>query len=191
MKNLLIYILIVLPIFAFAQGTISFKLTPQATFSTASNEDFIIVPFENKSAHEIYQTLASNIGSLYNNPSKVMNGVEDTSIKIRSIIPISQKTTKVIMLGEVLIEINGFIQYDIKIKHGRAKVSAPFIENYIWIDGGASSNFPNLVSQWFKHEKKEKKRMENMQNIIELENRVNTIINSILGLNKPSEEDNW
>lgn len=181
MKNLLTLLLFVCPIIAYGQELVSFKLTPTAQFTTSStSEDFIIVPFENKSAHEIYQMLATNIGGVFNDPSKVMSGVEDASIKIRAIIPISQKVEKIFMVGDVLIEVDGHIQYEIKIKDGRVRVSAPYIENNIWIDGGASGNFRNLVSQWFKAEKKEKKRLENEKKISDLELRVNSTLNSIL-----------
>ena len=191
MKKFITLLLLVCPILAFAQDLVSFKLTPEGTFTTASGEDFVVINFEGKSAHEIYQTLASNVGSVYNNPSKVMSGVDDASIKIRSIIPVSQKIDKIFMLGDVLIEVNGYMQYEIRIKDGRVRVAAPYIENDIWIEGGASGNFRNLVSQWFKHEKKEKKRIENEKKIAELEMRVNSVINSVLGLNKNQDDDNW
>ena len=92
MKKFLTLILLFCPILVFAQDLVTFKLTPQATFVTASGEDFVVVPFDGKSAHEIYQTLASNVGSVYNAPSKVMNVVEDASIKIRAF---SEGTEKV------------------------------------------------------------------------------------------------
>lgn len=191
MKKFITVLLLICPLLAFAQDLVSFKLTPEGTFTTISDEDYMVIPFEGKSAHEIYQTLASNVGSVYNDPSKVMSGVDDASIKIRSIIPISQKIDKIFMLGDVLIEVNGYMQYEIRIKDGRVRVTAPYIENDIWIDGGASGNFRNLVSQWFKPEKKEKKRVENEKKITELEMRVNSVINSVLGLNKTQEDDNW
>ena len=44
----------------------------------------MVIPFEGKTAHQIYQELASNVGSTFNDPSKVMSEVEDASIKIRA-----------------------------------------------------------------------------------------------------------
>lgn len=191
MKKILAIFMFVLPLFVFAQDLVSFKLTPQGSFVAANGDDFIVVPFEGKTSHEIYQILASNAGSVYNDPSKVMSGVEDASLKFRSIIPVSKTVDKIFMLGDVLIEVNGYLQYEIKIKDGRVRVSAPYIENNIWIDGGATGNFRNLTSQWFKEEKKEKKRVENERKIAELETTVNSVISSVLGVNKNPEDDNW
>lgn len=88
MKKILTLLLLVFPIFAIAQEKVSFKLTPQANFVTTSGEDFVIVPFEGKSAHEIYQILTSNVVSVYNDASEVMNGVNDELIKIRGFFPV-------------------------------------------------------------------------------------------------------
>ena len=55
-----------------AQELVSFKVTPDGNFVSSTGEDFVVVPFEGKNAHQIYQMLASNVGSVYNDPSKVM-----------------------------------------------------------------------------------------------------------------------
>ena len=173
----------------YAQEIVSFKLTPEATFLSNDGEDFIIVPYEGKSAHEIFQLLATNAASVFNDPSKVMSTVEDKSIKFRSIIPVAQKEVK-LLNQRTLAESKGFLQLEIRIKDGRIRISAPFVENDIWIDGSPmQGNFQNLVSQWYKPEKKEKKRIENENFRNSLESRVNLIVNSIIGSTPQMEED--
>lgn len=181
-----------LPMVAYAQEAVRFKLTPSGSFSSETGEDFIVVPINDKSSHEIYQILETNIASVFNDPSKVMTGIEDSYIKIRGIIPVSQKEIK--LLGQKTIaESKGYIQIEIRIKDGRIRISAPYIEDNIWVDGfSQEGSFVNIVSLWYKPEKKDQKRHENEQQVSELEFRVNTLINSILGVNHNQENiDDW
>ena len=84
MRKLIVMLLTLLPILAGAQELANFVLMPNGTYQTEDGQDFIVIPFEGKTAHQIYQELATNVGSTFNDPSKVMSGVEDASIKIRA-----------------------------------------------------------------------------------------------------------
>ncbi len=84
MKKSIVILMLMLPLAVTAQDFVHFVLLPDGTYQTEDGKDFVIVPFDNKDAHHIYQELATNVGSAYNNPSQVMSGVEDAPIKIRA-----------------------------------------------------------------------------------------------------------
>lgn len=193
MKKLLILLLLVCPILAFAQELVTFKLTPQATFTSASGEDFVVVPFEGKTAHEIYQMLASNVGSVYNDPSKVMSGVDDASIKIRAFSD-NLYTQKVLGIPHTW---EGYYQLEFRIKDGRVRVSAPHIEDAIRCPslssnaiGGNTGSFAHIVKKWFKNGEVKEKEAKNVANV---ELQMNGAINAILGLSGSTSkvDDDW
>lgn len=181
---LFVTLILLLPLLAFAQE-VAFKLTPQATFVTENGEDFVVVPFEGKDAHQIYQTLASNVGSLFNDPSKVMSGVEDASIKVRAYCStLCQK--------KVLLTFNGggYYQLEFRIKDGRVRVSAPYVENQIAFDSQPISygDFPTIVSKWYK---KGELKDKNKKDVMLVELQLNATINGILGLGQNKNEEDW
>lgn len=72
MKKLLAMMLMLLPMLAWGQDLANFVLMPDGTYQTKDGKDFVVIPFEGKTAHQIYQELASNVGSTFNDPSLVM-----------------------------------------------------------------------------------------------------------------------
>lgn len=177
--------MLVLSVTAMAQDKVNFNLTPIGSFITDGGEDFVVVPFEGKSAHQIYQLLATNVGSLYNDPSKVMSGVEDASIKVRAYSAnLCQKKVVLTFDG------GGYYQLEFKIKDGRVRVSAPYIENQISFETQPISfgEFRYIVSKWYEKKTGEPKN-KNKRDIYRIEHQVNSIINSILGFNANQEEE--
>lgn len=193
MKKLLSLFFLVCPILVLGQDLVSFKLTPEASFTTASGEDFVVVPFEGKTAHEIYQTLQMNVGAIYNDPSKVMSGVDDASIKIRAFSD-NLYTQKVMGIPHTW---EGYYQLEFRIKDGRVRVSAPHIENSIKCPslspnaiGGNTGSFSHIVKKWFKNGEVKEKEAKNVANV---ELQMNGVINAILGLTgSPSKiDEDW
>ncbi len=172
----------------YGQQTVEFKVYPDGSFRTEDGKDFVVVEFEGKSAHEIFQELSVNVNSMYNNPSKVMSTVEDASIKIRAISDL----VKTRRLG-IPIYWSGYYQLEFQIKDGRVRVSAPFVETYL-NDGAPKYNerkFKKLVGSFFTDgEVKENK----MDEYATLNLKFFYLINTILGtlqkeINDESEED--
>lgn len=169
-----------------AQDIVLFHVTPTGSFISQNGEDFAVVEFEGKSAHEIFQTLASNASSIYNDPSKVMSTVDDASVKIRAITEICKNKGLGITIGAWL----GYYQLEFRIRDGRVRVSAPIIEPYL-----KDSNFKKpdrkyigFVQGLFKDGVvKEKKKDE----YDALNLKVNSIINMILGSTQSEKEQDW
>lgn len=194
MKKILLLMAIVLPIILQAQEPVKFYLTDNGSFVSESGENFIVVPFDGKSAHEIFVTLTSNVASVYNNPSQVMSTVDDASIKIRAYNDCIF-TNKVLMIQRCWA---GYYQLEFRIKDGRVRVSAPIIENTLTnnqlsptaVGGGNKREFDKVASGWFKDGKPKEKEQKNIEYV---EAGVDVPINSILGVIGVNSEidDNW
>ena len=77
MKKLIAIVMMMLPMIAWGQQTadsVWFELQPDGMFLTKDGKGYAVVEYEGKTAHELYQMIASNISSAYNDPSKVMSG---------------------------------------------------------------------------------------------------------------------
>lgn len=189
MRKLLFIFTMMMPFLMSAQDVVQFVLTNDGLYKAENGDDFIVVPFEGKSAHQIYQELASNINSLYNNPSEVMTSVEDASIKVRAI---SDDIIRARLMGLGQSE-SGYYQLEFKIKDGRVRVSAPYIESQVWCvtsKGRSYSDFAPLVKKHFNKDGslKDGKRAEDYAIVV---SKMNSIINAILNLSasQDSNED--
>lgn len=166
-----------------SQEIVNFKLTPDATFKTDEGEDFVIVSFEGKDAQEIYKLLATNINSMYNNPSKVMHGVEFSSIKIRAIGDLVYDKS-IIGIESIL---QAYYQLEFRIKDGKVRISAPIIEQSLMLRGEFTTFkiFSKVVGDYYKKGVlKEKKKKD----YLFVNSKINDIINKIIGSNN---EQDW
>lgn len=191
MKKLLAIMLMLFPAIINAQELAKFVLTPNGTYQTKDGKDFVVIPFDGKTAHRIYQELASNVSSTFNSPSKVMSGVEDVSIKIRAY---SDNLVMAKPLGFVKVQpYGGYYQLEFRIKDGRVRVSAPIIEDnveFVSFDNTRyNGSFHGFVTKYFKNGKlKDDKR--NTYDVIVA--RMNDVINRILYTSTVQDAiDNW
>ena len=171
---------------ASAQTPISFKLTTSGAFASEDGQDYIVVPFEGKNAHQIFQMLCVNVSKLYKEPKQVMSVVDDASISVRGYDP------KVTYIKDLLqtFDIGGYYKLDFEIKDGKVKVNAPVIEENLVksINQARERDFSKMVRSWVKDgafKEKFAKQVEYTEYV------QNTYINAILGTNKPKGADNW
>lgn len=179
MKKLIAIVMMMLPMIAWGQELANFVLMPNGTYQTEDGKDFVVIPFEGKTAHQIYQELASNVGSTFNDPSKVMSGVDDASIKIRAY---SDNLVMAKPFGFVKDQpYGGHYQLEFKIRDGRVRVSAPIVEEdveYISYDHKRyDGTFSKLVSKYFKNGVLQEKKKKNYDAMVA---RMNSTINRIL-----------
>ena len=76
-KALFICGFLMLVMSSFSQKEVEFFLQSNGSFLTADSSDYVIVPFERKTASELYSMVKSNAMSLYRDPKEVMS--EDNS----------------------------------------------------------------------------------------------------------------
>ena len=180
MKKLLLIAMCIITLCGNAQSIISFQLTETGSFVSEEGKDFIIVPFEGETAHQIYQKLFVNASALYKNPSQVISVVEDASISIRGY---SQKITYTKFLLEKKW-ISGFYNLNFQIKDGRVRVSAPIIDEIE--EGTVKTRFSWTVEGWYKKGKPKEKAKERIELV---EFNMNSLINAILGTTKTNTEE--
>lgn len=177
MKKLIAILMMLLPMLTGAQELANFVLMPDGTYQTEDGKDFVVIPFEGKTAHQIYQELASNVAATFNDPSKVMSGVDDASIKIRAHSD-DLVRNRVMGIGQSM---GGYYQLEFRIKDGRVRVSAPYVEEEVgfWMGGKYNSNkFEWFVKKHFKNDKlKDGKRKEDYDIVVA---KMNGVINNIL-----------
>lgn len=176
MKKLIAIVMMLLPMLAGAQELANFVLMPDGTYQTEDGKDFVVIPFEGKTAHQIYQELASNVGSTFTDPSKVMNGVEDASILIRAYSDCLWYNKA---LG-MTVCMGGHYRLEFKIRDGRVRVSAPIVEDPIWNDTGGHRNeqkYAKMIGKWFKDGKVKDNSKEKYNTVVA---QMNSIVNSIL-----------
>lgn len=116
------FLFTVIPVYT--QQKIDFHLSQTGKFLTENGEDFIVIPFEGKSAHDIYMELVQNINSLYKSPKEVLSTIEDQSISIYAMgTPIAYDK----VIG-ILREGYGHYTIKILIKDYRIKFGLPKID---------------------------------------------------------------
>ena len=171
-------------LFANAQSPVFFHLSASGNFVSDKGENFIVVDFENKSAHNLYQMVASNIANTFNDPSKVFSGVDDTSIKVRAYCP--DLCTKKLLLT---FPGGGYYQLFFQFKDNKIRVSAPYIESTVEYNTNPPSygDFYDIVKKWYN--KKGEIKEKNKADVLRVEAKMNVILNSILGLGSADQED--
>ncbi len=187
MKKFILFFFCLFSLSINAQDLVYFKLTPNGYFASDNDKEYIIVPFEDQNAHQIFQQLSVNVNSLYKNPSKVMSVIDDASISIRAF---DDKITFIKDLVGKKFWLSGYYNLNFEIKDGRVKVSAPKIDKEMvrTINSLREKYFYELVKGWFKDgvvKEKSKKQVEYT------EANMNLLINTILGKGQKQPEEDW
>lgn len=178
MKKLLTILALIIPMMVNAQEHVRFILNENGEYRTKDGEDYVVVPFEGKTAKEIYNEIVSNVFSFYNDPNEVMSGLDGVSIKIRAI------SNKIVYAHPTLMgrkRHSGYYQLEFKIKDGRVRVSAPHVEDKVWWVNHNNcreySSFRKAVGSHFKNGELKKKRADQYNVVVaEMNNTINTLL---------------
>lgn len=184
-KSFLSLILLLLAGVCLAQKTAIFKLTTSGSFTSEDGNNYIVIPFEGKDAHQIFQLLCANVNKLYKNPQKVLSVVDDASVSIRAF------DSKITNIKDVIqtYDISGYYNLNYDIKDGKVKVSAPIIDENLTktVNGAREKDFSRMIRSWSKDGVFKDKFAKQIEYT---ETNINSIINYILGTGK-NQEDNW
>lgn len=131
----------------------------------------------------------TTVTSLYNDASKVMNTVEDNTVKIRGFARSGNLFPYITMFK---FSVEGYYQLEFKIGDGRVRISAPIVEDTATMTGGTDGpitiSYGGMVKKHlFEKDGKIKKKRNNDVALIELY--INSIINRILAESNQIEED--
>ena len=185
MKKILFIAVLCLTAVLSASAQVEFKLGPDGTFHMKDGRNYAVVPFEKKSAHEIYQTLFVNVAEVYRDPKqKVIITLDGSSVNIRAYDP---KLTYAKM-GENL---GGYYTLNFEVKDVKVKIDAPVVDEILTRskDGVRDKDFSKLVRSWYQEASLQAKYQDNASYT---ESEFNQFINGILTGNFMGDSsDNW
>ena len=168
-----------------AQGVVSFKLTPEGKYVTEEGDDFVIVPFEGKSASEIYMELLENITAIRDAPFEIVSSLDS---KLLTVLVKSNDIIRNRMLGRTY-NLEGSYTVEFKIKDGRVRVSAPNVS-----PNAGQYEFVWFVKNHFnkKGEFKDENRRKDFQEVqVEVNKTLNYLLNLKSAIEKEVEEEDW
>lgn len=173
-----------------AQDPVSFKLTRTGAFTAPDGSAFVVVPFEGKSASELYNMVKNNIMALYKDPKQVMTENEGQAITVRGRGGLVWKTVTFIPRT-----FEGDYTIVFKFKDGRVRVDAPVVDDELTDAAGMlkyGESFKSCSKKLFTKDGKPFDKRA-VKKISQTEDALNVPINLMLGLVKTesSEDDNW
>ena len=184
-KILFIAVLCLSAVLSASAQTVEFKLTADGTFHLRDGRNFAVVPFEKKTAHEIYSTLFTNVSEVYRDPKqKVIITIDGSSVNIRAYDPKLTYQKQ----GE---DLGGYYTLNFEVKDGKVKVDAPVVDEILTRtkDGVREKDFSKLVRSWYQEAALQAKYKDNAQYT---ESEFNAFINGILTGNFMGDtSDNW
>ena len=194
MKKLLLFFLFAnICIFEYAQGVVSFELKSDATFKTSDGQSYVVIPFEGKTAQELYNLVKSNVMKTYNSPKEVMSENAPTSISIRAIGVVANPTMLFIPR-----RLQTYYNLLFQFKDGKIRVDAPAIDVDTKLMDEDNQLNPNVLfslRDWTNkiYEKDGSIKSKNLSKKQFTENSINSIINKLISEKQsPSTTDeNW
>lgn len=165
------------------QTTFEFKMQWDASFKKDGEDNFYVVNFGRKSAHQLYMDVLSHIASIYKNPDYVTSKVEDRSIVINGYA--SEIAYFKDSWGDYYSA--GFkYRLELQFKEGKIRVNAPTTLD-VYAEGTSKikkfSDCALSTDGLFYLFEAEKKNMLN-----EINKYINTLITTIV---YGSKDDNW
>lgn len=105
--------------------TFQFKLQFNATFKKDGENNYYVVDFGKKSAHQLYMDVLSNIASMYRNPDRVTSKVEDRSIVINGY---ADEIAWYNDWQDYTTSVSFSYRIDLQFKDGKIRVNAPTLQ---------------------------------------------------------------
>ena len=105
--------------------TFDFKLQFNATFKKDGENNYYVLDFGKKSAHQLYMDVLSNIASIYRNPDRVTSKVENRSIVINGY---ADEIAWYKDLYDYTTSVSFNYRIDLQFKDGKIRVNAPTLQ---------------------------------------------------------------
>ena len=182
-KALFICGFLMLVMSSFSQKEVEFFLQSNGSFLTADSSDYVVVPFEGKTASELYSMVKANAMSLYRDPKEVMSEDENVAIKICELKNIDEN---------LYYDYYGDCSFLFQFKDGKIKVDAPSVSNQVYDKESKSyKSFYFHVRSLFTREGTVKPRK--LKHKLRIEDSINYSINYLLGFYQKNtdKDNNW
>ena len=184
--------LLALPLMCIAQE-VNFSLTKYGKFvSTEDGKDYVVLPYEGKTAQELYSMVKSNVLTFYNSPKDVMSENEPASLTIRARTGKLQTTYR--MMGGVT-DYYAYYNLSFHFKDGRIKVDAPYVDPQLIVKSMGNAvpkSFSSYVDDWFDKQGNPKENKKDK--IQKVERIILSPVLYLLGYTKDGnqkEEEDW
>lgn len=185
MKKYLCLLLACISCNLFAQDLVQFVFQPNGQFLTQDGKEYVVIPFEEKSASDLYTMVKNNAMSYYNSPKEVMSEGEN----VITIYALEKNMWLVKSMGAKAIY-GGHYKLVFRFKDGRVRIDAPSIDKKLPMSEGMFTNtigIPNNV--YLSSAAKKACNDPKKENKSRVEEVVNEPINYLLGLLKKNNED--
>ncbi len=180
---------------SYAQDIVQFIIQPTGKFLTSDGKDYVVVPFEGKTASDLFYMVKGNAMSFYNNPKEV---ISESGESVITIYAFDKNICTVKSLGATGVYGGGY-HIVFKFKDGKIRVDAPSINEKLEMSGGAFTKtigIPDCVyiSDYAKKVCKGNSKKD-LEKKSDLENVVNIPINHLLGFSKSpqakKDDEDW
>ena len=175
-----------LAIIGFAQA--NFTLNNKCGFEASDGKGYMVIPFEGKTAHELYDMVRVNVGKSYNSPKEVMSVVEDKSIAIYATVDGIYKENLFLVNGTY----SSKYSLNFEFKDGKIKVEAPLLgSGMVKYTNGKFESYDAVADELAKKlfEKNGEPKKKKINNIKAIEGYFNNLINKLLAVN--AGEEDW
>lgn len=175
MKKLILCIAIFLGTFlgSAEAKSVRFTINTDHGFSTTDGSLYAIVEFPGKSAHDIYNMMATNIGLWYYQPQEVMYGVEDRFISVTT------SESNFCSNGSQTWSAQYFLKF--LIKDGKVLVLSPKVRE-VSANYSTKMKFTEFITKYWYDSTNQTFIESEQNNMILTEIVVNSTINTILGI---------
>lgn len=164
-----------------------FSITYKGEYVSSDGKNYIIYPFEGKTAKEIYTMICTNVAKVYNSPHTVMSTVDDASVAIHAYSDGLFYQTS--YLG-IKFFYEGKYNLLIEIRDGRVKVHAPTFGMQTGQSevGRGPKSAERILSSFFDSNGKVKRKRSVWKTWAE--QKINGIYEILLGLGVADSKDN-
>lgn len=175
MKNLLLSLTCLLCICtSFGQTPVNFYINYQTGLSDKEGCKDIVVEMPGKSAHDIYTSIAFNVGLIYNNPAEVMYGVEDR------LVTVAGTDSNLCHVGSESWRTSYLLRF--VIKDGKILILCPSVRLRQSSLSSQQISFTDFINQYWYNKATDTWAAAEDANMLKCRQGINDLINEILGI---------
>lgn len=166
--------------------SVTFEWQPDGSMLTNNGEMYEVIPFDGKSAEELYDNLMVSVSSIYNDPNQTISSVENKLISVYAIHEVVWDCGGI--LGEVVVNFHYTLK--LHIKDAKVKVDAPHFTLLTFSTGGSQSNIEGWVKaqKFFNEDGTPNPKKGKGEFCLRVNTSFNSLINNIINIENDNED---